>query len=86
MIKTNVNVFSFFDNLPEITIPTLWFEQYIELQEDIKDQITMALNYIPNILSSVGYILLIVGVVLSTLGYFYSNNRRESESFNKLIF
>ncbi|XP_065209533.1 protein croquemort-like [Planococcus citri] len=90
-LQINVKVepypgFGFFSDLPEIMVPTFWFEQYIEFPKDLEDQLTLLLNYAPILISLIGYVLIIAGVILIIVGYYCTKYYRESESFDELIF
>ncbi|XP_065209537.1 protein croquemort-like [Planococcus citri] len=62
----------FFSNLPRMMVPTVWFEEYIELPENLQNRMKLAFNLAPNLLSTFGFIFIILGSVLLNCGYIYT--------------
>ncbi|XP_065206598.1 protein croquemort-like [Planococcus citri] len=67
----------FFANLPRMMVPTVWFEEYIEMPENLKTKIKLAFNLAPFLLSVCGFSSVIIGIVLVLCGCISSKLQRQ---------
>lgn len=50
-------------------VPTLWFEEYIDMPEDLQQQFRFNFGQIPKLLAASGIIFVILGAALLVCGF-----------------
>ncbi|XP_065209535.1 protein croquemort-like [Planococcus citri] len=71
-INVRVEPFSglgFFSDLPKMMVPTLWFEEYIEMPSSLSWQVRIAFGLAPLLISIIGYGSIIIGIVCLIYGH-----------------
>ncbi|XP_065209532.1 protein croquemort-like isoform X2 [Planococcus citri] len=60
---------NFFSNLPSMLVPSLWFDQYIEMPDEFKRKLKFGFNQVPNLLAASGFVFVILGALLLVSGF-----------------
>jgi CD36 family len=76
---------SLFQDVPRVFIPAMWFEQKFVMDEEMAQQVKIAVK-IPRIGQLAGLIMLVIGIILTIISYLMSciqsrksSNRQQME-------